>query len=165
MKVIRFFILWRLSTQLHVAAVYPATCGGCLPSYMWRLSTQLHSLKLQTRRIPQKNPWPFFRLQVSLFFFRSTHVSIFSLYLSSRLQYRTNKITFLPANWNLSCLTISGQLFCGRNYFFISYSKFFRLLIIGVEGYCCTWPHLITHTYSVGLLWTSDRSVAETSTW
>jgi len=33
----------------------------------------------------------------------------------------------------------------------------FYLLIIGIEVYCFTW------SYSVGLLWTSDRPVAETS--
>jgi hypothetical protein len=44
------------------------------------------------------------------------------------------------------------------------------------RGYCCTWSHSArarahthththTHTHSVGLLWTVDRPVAETSTW
>jgi hypothetical protein len=32
-------------------------------------------------------------------------------------------------------------------------------------GLCCTWSHLMTHSQSVGLLWTSDQPVAETSTW
>ena len=36
-----------------------------------------------------------------------------------------------------------------------------------VEGYCCTWSHWMTHTHthSVGILWTRNRSIAETSTW
>jgi hypothetical protein len=55
----------------------------------------------------------------------------------------------------------------------------FYLLIVGEEGHCCTWSpsvtltlslshthrHKHTHTPTVGLLWTRDRSVAETSTW
>jgi hypothetical protein len=32
-------------------------------------------------------------------------------------------------------------------------------------GSCCTWSHSVTHTHSVGLLWTSDQPDAETSTW
>ena len=31
-----------------------------------------------------------------------------------------------------------------------------RLKNTGVEGYCCTKSHSLTHVYSVGLLWTSD---------
>jgi len=46
--------------------------------------------------------------------------------------------------------------------FFLSYSAVFCLLIVGVGGYCCIRSHAVTHT--VGLLWTSDRPVAETST-
>jgi hypothetical protein len=38
--------------------------------------------------------------------------------------------------------------------------------MVGVEGSCCVWSHSMTHTHhSVGLLWTRDRPVAETSTW
>jgi hypothetical protein len=37
--------------------------------------------------------------------------------------------------------------------------------LVGAEGYCCTWSHPVTHTYthaqSVGLLWTRDRPPAE----
>jgi len=40
----------------------------------------------------------------------------------------------------------------------------FYLLIVGVEGYCCTKSHSVTHVYSVGLLWTSDQPDAETTT-
>ena len=39
------------------------------------------------------------------------------------------------------------------------------LLVVGLEGYCYTWSLLIKYTQSVGLIWTRDRSVAETSTW
>jgi hypothetical protein len=37
--------------------------------------------------------------------------------------------------------------------------------ILGVDGYCCTWSHSITHArthtylHSVKLLWTSDQPV------
>jgi hypothetical protein len=47
---------------------------------------------------------------------------------------------------------------------FLSQSDFSYLLIVGVEGYCCTWSHSVTHIHSVGLPWTRDRPVAETST-
>lgn len=40
----------------------------------------------------------------------------------------------------------------------------FYLLIVDLEGYCCSWPHLMTRTHWVGLLWMTDRSVSETST-
>jgi hypothetical protein len=43
--------------------------------------------------------------------------------------------------------------------FFLSSLNAVYLLIVGVEGYCCTWSHSMTHTKSVGLLWTgrTDR--------
>jgi hypothetical protein len=45
-------------------------------------------------------------------------------------------------------------------------SDLFCLITVGVEGYCCTWSFSVAHTsHSVGLLWTRDRLVAETSTW
>ena len=45
-------------------------------------------------------------------------------------------------------------------------SDLFCLLTVGVEGYCCTWSFSMAHTsHSLGLLWTRDRLVAETSTW
>jgi len=52
------------------------------------------------------------------------------------------------------------------NIFFISYSDVY-LLIVSVEGYCGTWSHSMTHknTQSVGILCTSDRFDAVTSTW
>jgi len=31
--------------------------------------------------------------------------------------------------------------------------------------YSYTWSHPVTYTHSVGLLWTSDRPIVETSTW
>jgi len=40
----------------------------------------------------------------------------------------------------------------------------FSLLTVEAEGYCCTLSHSVTYTHSIGLLWTSDRPVAETST-
>jgi len=45
--------------------------------------------------------------------------------------------------------------------FFVDYS-WLLLFTVDVEGYCGTWSHSDT-PYSVGLLWTSDRPVAETS--
>jgi hypothetical protein len=33
------------------------------------------------------------------------------------------------------------------------------------RGYCCIWSHSMTRTHSIGILSTSDRPVAETSTW
>ena len=42
---------------------------------------------------------------------------------------------------------------------------FFSLLIVGVESYFFTWSYSVTHTDSVGILWTTDRPFAEISTW
>jgi hypothetical protein len=54
--------------------------------------------------------------------------------------------------------------------FFLSFVLIFTpfyLLILGVESYCSTFPHSMTHahTHSVGLFWTMDEPVAETATW
>jgi hypothetical protein len=55
----------------------------------------------------------------------------------------------------------------GRNVFpsFFNSLTSFYLITVGVGGYCCTWSHSVTHTHSVGLLWTRDQPMAETSTW
>jgi len=50
---------------------------------------------------------------------------------------------------------------------FVCSGKYIYLLIVGVEEYCCTRPHSMTHTHadtphSVGILWMRDRPVAET---
>jgi hypothetical protein len=39
------------------------------------------------------------------------------------------------------------------------------LVIVGLEGYCCTWSHSVTQTHTVELLWTRNRPVSENSTW
>ena len=48
--------------------------------------------------------------------------------------------------------------------FFLPQSNLFYLLIVGVQDYCCTWSHSDT-PHSVGLHWTRDRPVSETSPW
>ena len=48
---------------------------------------------------------------------------------------------------------------------FLTSPTFFYLLIVGVGDHCCNWSHSVTHTHSVGLLWTSDQLVAGTTTW
>jgi len=47
-------------------------------------------------------------------------------------------------------------------FFYLSLPYRFYLLIVGTEGYCYNWSYWVTH--SVGLLWTRDRPVAESST-
>jgi hypothetical protein len=47
--------------------------------------------------------------------------------------------------------------------FFLSSNPY--LFIAGVEDYCYIWSHSMTHTHSIGSLWTRDRPVGETSTW
>ena len=52
--------------------------------------------------------------------------------------------------------------------FLLSWSNHFYILILCVEGYCCTSSHSMTHTHthtSVGVLWTRDQPVVLTSTW
>ena len=46
----------------------------------------------------------------------------------------------------LLCLSLSLSLF--------DYALFY-LLIAGLQNYCCICSHSITHTHSVGLIWTS----------
>ena len=48
---------------------------------------------------------------------------------------------------------------------YLSYSDFFYLPTLHVEGYCCIWLHSMVHTRWVGLLCMSNRRVVETSTW
>jgi hypothetical protein len=50
----------------------------------------------------------------------------------------------------LQCFLLKYFLFC--------------LLILATEDHFCTWSHTMTHTRSVGLLWTTDRRVAEACT-
>jgi hypothetical protein len=49
--------------------------------------------------------------------------------------------------------------------FLLSWSNHFYILILCVEIYCCTWTHSMTHTHSVGVLWTRDQRIVVTSTW
>ena len=59
-------------------------------------------------------------------------------------------------------------LFVIRYIFFLSFVLSLTsvyLLIVDVEGHCCTCLHLSTQTHTVGLLWTRDRPFAKTLTW
>jgi hypothetical protein len=38
----------------------------------------------------------------------------------------------------------------------------FYLTIVGVQRYCCTWSHSVTHTHSVRHLYRKDRPVTKT---
>jgi len=51
------------------------------------------------------------------------------------------------------------------SFFVFSCSDFSYLLIVVLEGFCCTWSHSVGHMHSVVLLWTRDRPAAEISTW
>jgi len=79
-----------------------------------------------------------------------------------------------PLAQNSACLlkilhqTRNDILSAGILWYFLSsflIMIFLCLLIVGVESYCFTWSYSVPHTDSVGILWTSDRPVAETSTW
>jgi hypothetical protein len=63
---------------------------------------------------------------------------------------------------------IRTELFTSSR-FAIWISFFLSLVGAGLEGYCCTWSHSMTHTHtrahSVEFLWTISLSVTETSTW
>ena len=78
------------------------------------------------------------------------------------------KYTSLPLVVTHSCPE-SRSVFL--NNFFLSYFDIFHLVIVGLEGYCYTWSHSVTHTHTrtrthlVGLLWTRDRHITQTSTW
>jgi hypothetical protein len=100
----------------------------------------------------------------------------------------TYRFLWLPRSVQASFIMQCGKgniILCKRfliffiiSYFFPSHFDFFYLLILGVWSYCCicshsrghTHMHARTHTcththiHSVGLLWTSNLPVAETST-
>ena len=75
----------------------------------------------------------------------------------------------VPLSRNLGTLTlldpsgpawpVTGVLYIYISPFVFFYCGLFYLLIVGVDGYCCTWAH------SVGIPWTRDQPVAKTSTW
>jgi hypothetical protein len=57
----------------------------------------------------------------------------------------------MPAMTSFSlsvCLSLSLSLS-------LSDYAFFYILIVGLQSYCCICSHSITHTHSVGLIWTS----------
>ena len=68
--------------------------------------------------------------------------------------------------FSLRCHRIKPNNFRIFVSFFLTMTSVY-LLTAGVEGYCCTWSHSMTHTHTHArtLLWTSDRHVAQTSTW
>ena len=103
--------------------------------------------------------------------------SIFFLILSStNLLYKwcrnakVQTFSFSVLNCGVSSVTVC---WFQNISFFLSFFPFFLLscsnLSLPVEGYCCTWSHsetdTHTHTHSVGLLWTRDRRVTESSSW
>ena len=49
--------------------------------------------------------------------------------------------------------------------FFLPQFDFSCQPIVGVEGYCYTWPHSMTRTYAAGIFCMRDWLVAEASTW
>jgi len=70
-------------------------------------------------------------------------------------------------NIGVSTFSYLSILVFPTHFLFLSLLTSFCLLVTGVEGYCCNWSHLVTHTHthSVNLLWTMDRPFAENSTW
>jgi len=48
---------------------------------------------------------------------------------------------------------------------FLSFSYLFYPKAVGVKGHACAHSHSMAYTQPVGLLWTEDRLVAETSNW
>jgi hypothetical protein len=94
-------------------------------------------LRCNSRRDFHENPWDYWTQKFTTVFITASQYYII---LNQRTQV-------------LSCL--------------LSQSDLFYLFIVGVEGYCCTCSHSMTHTHthSVGLPWTRDRHVAETFTW
>jgi len=74
----------------------------------------------------------------------------------------------LPVFLNILHQTGDDILSAGILWYFLSsflIMIFLCLLIVRVQSYCFTWSYSVTHTDSVGILWTSDRPVAETCTW
>jgi hypothetical protein len=67
-------------------------------------------------------------------------------------------------NWVLMFVYYTGGVI---HSFFLSYSDLFLHTLARCSGYCYTWLHSMTNTYthSVGFLWTSDKPIAVTSTW
>ena len=59
--------------------------------------------------------------------------------------------------------TQRGWHFWNGNYFFGRTS--YTYPTVDVEGYCCAWLHIVRHILSVALPWTSNRPVAEDSTY
>jgi hypothetical protein len=93
------------------------------------------------------------------------HMNIHALN-GARIHYIHNTAFTIAIRFSLKCHRIKTNNFRIFVSFFLIMTSVY-LLIAGVEGYCCTWSHSMTHKLarSVGLLWTSDRQVTQTSTW
>jgi hypothetical protein len=76
----------------------------------------------------------------------------------------TSEMHVLWINIILIDLSIVPDISCLS--FCLYQSDLFYLLIVAVEVYCCTWWYSMKHTvHLVGLFWTNDQFVSETSTW
>jgi len=51
--------------------------------------------------------------------------------------------------------------FCHEVLYFTFFLNLLYVLIVGVECYCCTGSHSLTHTHTAGLLSTRDRPAAD----
>jgi len=86
------------------------------------------------------------------------------------VEYRPRGLVYCPRFFRLRISFPTGKCRVGLLTWWFLYLflilAFFYLLIVTVERCRRTWWHSTTHThiYSVGLLWTSDRPDAETST-
>jgi hypothetical protein len=98
-----------------------------------------------------------------------TAISVFWLTLSnffSLLTFHLLNSVYIE----LKTVKMIGQLYRRQSsgkataQFFLSESDVIYLLIVGVAGYCWTWPHTWTYAHTVGLIWTRDQPIAETCT-
>jgi hypothetical protein len=118
----------------------------------------------------------FFGLLVLIFSARYMWL-FFSLYLCFRLKCSTKEVKV--SDDKLKCVLYNDlwSAVLWTKFFiwlFIYFSPCFFLSfllwplylpVVGVQGYCWTWSQWHTHTHSVGLLWTRDPYIAESSTW
>ena len=79
------------------------------------------------------------------------------------LSRRTMRVFLKPLRQTRNDILSAGILWHFLSSFLIM--TFFWLLLVGVESYCFTWSYTVAHTDSVGILWTTDKPVAETCTW
>jgi hypothetical protein len=104
---------------------------------------------------------------LSFSFFLSLSFFLLSIFISFPLSFFLF-LSFFLSLFFLSFSLLSFSLLSFLSFFLSLFLSFLVWLLLPTHcrcrRSCCTWSHSVTQAPSVGLLWTRDRTIAETST-